>query len=196
MILFANWWVLPSWEPSLSSLLLYSLIHLSIKSSWFPSLPPSNLPDGLCSFFFLYKGFLSLPTWLTQQVWAPLNDLPIRYLDPHHTGSRICKRVQGRKSDRYSHSLVSPSVIYTEASEIKHVLSFHLEECSNLLGRTETCAHQPGDNPKRFVDPLLWEMGRAVGRRAESRKLETGFYVCFITFSRLRKLKMVYVSSD
>lgn len=79
-------------------------------------------------------------------------------------------------------------------------LFFHLGECSNLFGLTMTCAHQLGDilgndrNSLWTSSPQKDEEGRweevwKVGRWRKD-------YVCFITFSCPRKLKMVYVSSD
>lgn len=79
-------------------------------------------------------------------------------------------------------------------------LFFHLGECSNLFGLTMTCAHQLGDilgndrnslwtsSPQKDEEGR-WEEGWKVGRWRKD-------YVCFITFSCPRKLKMVYVSSD
>ena len=143
--------ILPAYQvKSLSqSALIFSLKLLLPFSPL--CLHPTFQMNCFFFFFFFNKGVLSLPTWLTQRVWV-ISPTITRILT---TQGQESARVQRRNSDSYSDSLVFPSVIYTEASEIKHALSFHLEECSNWLGHVETCAHQPGDNGKRFVDMLL-----------------------------------------
>lgn len=179
------------------------IFSLKLFFLFFP-LPPSDLPDGICSFLWVVP-FSS--HWIPQQVCAPLNYLLIHSQVLHNKGSR-------HLGDPVSvgefkgviviitqiHFFFFSHIYWSLLGFLEHFLSLYWEECSNLLGLTKTCAHQLGDNLGSNRN-ALWtyssdRWGGQVGRRFGSRKLERRLYVCLIAFSCPRKLKMVYVSSD